>query len=788
LAWGHDGSFLASHDASKLVVWNLADGTPCKAVSFASGLFALAFAPQDCLSEVLTIDKEGILRRRRGCFQDGEIRELRAFLSSRRKTNKGALTQLADKAKEKAKAKEKEEKLKKDKKRAKKTAEGAEMRSMERKYMLSEAEDDGEEDGEGIGEEDEEEGESIDLDNTSGGESGYDSLDDYDLDDDAELDKTFAEAKPVTPVAVPPMQPVVQHPSFQPGATEPREDNQQRYLAWNVVGLIVSRKDEAGYNSIDIEFHDRVSMRPVRFTDDVGYTMAALSADGAVFASPGGEGRASTVHFMAFETWTGRQYWSVALEEGERATGVAIASNGVERPTVLVATSHGWLRSFSPSGLPGPTITFGHELVTMTAGAGKLLLVLDDRGALLTRCYAVASDTFPRLTFEGHLGRRADLNRLLWVGISEAGLVGAFDQTGILYGLCDRLGHCWTPLGDFTSQLSEGQFVWPVFWDRTELTCILCKDDTAPPVLPRPIMTTLEIRLPVLSTGDDLSAQILGTVMKTMTLDSAISGSAGVREKEMRRIRTASDKHCLELIQLAVKADKQVRALELCALFYNEKSFELAYQLARHNRMATLADRIEEARDLFAAKQNNTQEHSLVETPKGAIPPRIDRESPSAILANLTPVQRTVADLHATEESLGSPLRSAAKRKIELVADHNDIDRIEEECRQARLPLEGEDESTAWMPAPREEEYLLQPDLDNTAVAESAEEKKPAGLLDMLGALSAKSAAQPVEPMGKSKAAAAAAAPVKENVQPNQTMSEPPKKKQASLSSMFRKP
>lgn len=785
MVWGHDGSFLASHDASKLVVWNLADGTPCKAVSFEKGLFAVAFAPQDCLSEVLTIDKEGVLRRRRGCFQDGEIRELRAFLSSKRKTKKGALTQLADKAKEKAKAREKEEKTKK---KPKKRAD--EMKSMERKYMLSEAEDGGDEeddeDGEDIDEGEDDEGESIDLDHTSGGESGYDSLDDYDLDEDA-LDKTFAEGKPVAPVAVPPAPPVVQHPSFQPGATEPREDNQQRYLAWNAVGLIVSRKDEAGYNSIDIEFHDRVSMRPVRFTDDVGYTMAALSADGAVFASPGGEGKASTVHFMAFETWTGRQYWTLPLEEGERAMGVAIASNGAERAAVFVATSHGWLRSFSPSGLPGPTITFGHELVTMTAGAGKLLVVLNDRGgSLLTRCYAVSADTFPRLTFEGHLGRRADLNRLLWVGISETGLVGAFDQTGILYGLCDRLGHCWTPLGDFTSQLAEGQFVWPVFWDRTELTCILCKDDTAPPVLPRPIMTTLEIKFPMLSTGDDLSAQILGTVMKAMTLDSAISGSAGIREKEMRKIRTASDKHCLELIQLAVKADKQVRALELCSLFYNEKSFELAYQLARHNRMATLADRIEEARDIFVAKQNNPQEASLVETPKG-IPSRIDKESPSAILANLTPVQRTVADLHATEQSFESPLRSAAKRRIELVADHNDIDRIEEECRQARLPIEGEDEANAVTWTPREEEYLQQDDTPTASIVETADEKKPAGLLDVLGALSAKSAIPNEPAVVKAKSAA----PVKENVQPNQTVvvvEPPPKKKQASLSSMFRKP
>jgi hypothetical protein len=58
----------------------------------------------------------------------------------------------------------------------------------------------------------------------------------------------------------------------------------------------------------------------------------------------------------------------------------------------------------------------------------------------------------------------------------------------------------------------------------------------------------------------------------------------------------AADRSLLELIQLALKADQQERALQLCALFQGEKSLNLAIQLARHSRLLTLADRMEKVR------------------------------------------------------------------------------------------------------------------------------------------------------------------------------------------------
>lgn len=62
-------------------------------------------------------------------------------------------------------------------------------------------------------------------------------------------------------------------------------------------------------------------------------------------------------------------------------------------------------------------------------------------------------------------------------------------------------------------------------------------------------MSNLEIRLPLLQ-SDDLNNQIWGNVLKTQVLESALAGTVGMKDKELRKMHTAADKHLLELIQV----------------------------------------------------------------------------------------------------------------------------------------------------------------------------------------------------------------------------------------------
>lgn len=736
-------AILVSHDMATIAVWSTtsASASPKHVVRHPGSIYTFALNPAN-VHQAAFIDQEGMLNIQNSFFSPEDIAELRKSV----KPAAGSAGSEVKKAKKK----------------------GSGISSMAKKYLASSAKDD-----DGYGSEDEE-GPGIDLDDTSGGEDdeeeedgdededlGFDSLDDYSVDGDQEeepaeapmdIDQSTAKVE----------HRVIAHPPFQPGATEPKGEH--RYLAWNLVGLITSRLDEAGYRSVDIEFHDKVSTRPIRFIDDFGYRMAALSKTGAFFGSQGepGSGANGALHYMAFETWGGRQTWTVHLGEGEEVLALAC-----DERWAYAATSNGWLRVFSPTGLQQPVITFAHDIVTMVAGAGKLLLILNEQGHLTTQLFNISpSVPCPVLIAEAPLGRRADKNRLTWAGISESGLVGCFDQTGVFYCLCDQLGFTWTPLADFGS---AGDAVWPVFFDREEITAIVCKNgETTPPVLPRPITTNLAFKLPLLQ-PDDPTTLSYEPVLRTTILSSLIDGSKGLREKDIRRLNSASDKHVLELIQLAIKADKPVRALELCNLFYTEKSYDIAVQLARHHRLVSLADRIDQLKDEHIIKKSSDSASVLATTPKLSV--RLQQASPSIVLANLTPDERPSLKADETLLSEASPSMSRIKRpRMDLVADSTDI--LHEEPTYEQADAMETEPVAAPMP-----EYL--PTMQSEPV-----EKKPKGLADMLARLSSMS----TEPIKKPVTTLAA----KENVavpQTAPTAQQPIQKslKQASIASMFGK-
>lgn len=79
-------------------------------------------------------------------------------------------------------------------------------------------------------------------------------------------------------------------PVLMPGATP--ETEERRFLAWNSIGSITFRSEDT-HNSVEIDFANSVDHRRVRFSDHYGFTMAALGASGAIFATPGQLGDSS---------------------------------------------------------------------------------------------------------------------------------------------------------------------------------------------------------------------------------------------------------------------------------------------------------------------------------------------------------------------------------------------------------------------------------------------------------------------------------------------------------------
>ena len=93
-----------------------------------------------------------------------------------------------------------------------------------------------------------------------------------------------------------------------------------RYLAYNNVGFITCRRQldvssssetEATIYIYDIEFKDSSVHQPVRFSEEIAYSLASLHDKGAIFAS---QGVGACLHFESFESST--ESWTLPMPLG----------------------------------------------------------------------------------------------------------------------------------------------------------------------------------------------------------------------------------------------------------------------------------------------------------------------------------------------------------------------------------------------------------------------------------------------------------------------------------------
>lgn len=280
-------------------------------------------------------------------------------------------------------------------------------------------------------------------------------------------------------------------------------------------------------------------------------------------------------------------------------------------------------------------------------------------------------------------------------------------------------------------------------------------------------MTNLPMKIPLIP-ADETVQRLYEPVLRNQLIDAG-----GLREKELRKLNTTSDKHVLELIQIAIKADKHLRALELCQLFFNPKSYDLAIQLARHHRLVGLADKIESAKDRSMAASTSLPDPVEGNTPK--LPVKIQQASPSVILADLTPGDKPslravpLPERPVSHEGSPSAGRNLKRNRMELVADENDLALPD-------LPdVDPTNTDEVTQPEPGEEDQFT----TNTYVSP---EKKPRGLMDMLSRLTS---IIPSSPISSSKTPVKAKQ--KENLPPP-AESDPAlkvSKKKSDLQSLF---
>ena len=415
----------------------------------------------------------------------------------------------------------------------------------------------------------------------------------------------------------------VLHPSSTPkveGAS-----NGRRFLLWNLTGMVLSR-DEQTYSAIEVDFNNTEQHRTLRLTDRYGFSMAALDGAAVIFGSRSNNGNPSTVVYRPLASWAPNSEWQVQFEKGEEAQAVALGHK-----FAAVATSARYLRVYSHTGAQRALLCFNAPLVAMAASHGLLALVQHDGRAngadqsMQVVLFDMRDAARPvRLaTAPLPLSPGATLH---WVGFSEAGGLATVDSAGVVRQCMRANGFEWVPVLHCAAlKKSAQEHHWVVGLTDAQLMCVICKgDDAFPATLPRPVLSSLPLTMPLACAepfepkleGERLMTQLLLDEYRAVAEDEQDDGDVQAR---LLKGFTKLDGVTIKLMQHACRSERNARALDLATQLQLPKALQAALKIANHYKMAPLAERITM---LLQAKFDDTEVEVEAPPPRAAAAPR----------------------------------------------------------------------------------------------------------------------------------------------------------------------
>ncbi|KAK7281795.1 hypothetical protein RIF29_10075 [Crotalaria pallida] len=447
--------------------------------------------------------------------------------------------------------------------------------------------------------------------------------------------------------------------AFQPGST-PLQPGKRRFLCYNMLGTITTVEHD-GYSHIEIDFHDTGSgPRVPSMTDHFGFTMAALNENGSVFANPcKGEKNMSTLMYRPFSSWANNSEWSMRFE-GEEVKVVALGA-----AWVAAVTSFNYLRIFTEGGLQRYVISLDGPVVTASGFKDKLAIVTHASDCLSSNDQVLEFKVFNVSHGTQPLCGRLPLtpgSSLSWFGFSEEGQLSSYDSKGVLRSYSNQFGGSWLPLFSSIKEKSDENY-WLVGLNASKLFCVVCKKpDTFPPVMPKPVLTLLNLSFPLASS--DLGSEALENefIMNNMHLfeiqkrmeEMARAGfDPGSLDDDAFNLEAAQDRCILRLIASCCNGDKLVRATELFKLLSLEKSMKGAIKLVTALKLPNLAERfssILEERLLNEMKKNKeikNQESCLAPVTADTLPSgsKAPTQTEASKTVNISPSPKLSAPL-----------------------------------------------------------------------------------------------------------------------------------------------
>ncbi|CAO3696706.1 unnamed protein product [Rhizopus stolonifer] len=445
--------------------------------------------------------------------------------------------------------------------------------------------------------------------------------------------------------------------AFQPGETPYNRENQadpkegeRRYLCFNLVGAVYTIYQD-NHSIVNAELHDQTIHRNFHFTDYSNFTMGALAESGAVFAVESKEAlqkekktrindegeeetddedddderegyKPSILHFRPLTLRAGGdKEWTFSLPMEEDVISVAINSL-----SVIAATSTGLVRIFSLSGVQRHIFSLNN--VVTIAAMNDLALLVHATGpgfADQQNLEYILINTDLNEVLQKDKIQLSNGGKLTWAGFSETTQVATYDSDSVLRVLHrQRRPHqgTWLPIFDgkaYARSMQRSDRYWPVGVLRDRLMCIILRGENKYPFFPRPSVSDVPLQLPLIETGSE-TGQIELAYLSSLyrNLHERDEAEATQKQEEYQDAFDIADvemdKDILRLVNLACKAERSSRALDLVQSLRLSESVDKAIRVATYHHLSSLANSIMRIKELKFMLQTRVYPVSLAES------------------------------------------------------------------------------------------------------------------------------------------------------------------------------
>ncbi|KAG8199957.1 hypothetical protein JTE90_006203 [Oedothorax gibbosus] len=381
--------------------------------------------------------------------------------------------------------------------------------------------------------------------------------------------------------------------SFQPSSTP--VNLECRFMMWNNIGIVRCYNTEEE-NSIDVEFHDANVYHPLHLSNPRNHTLAALSSEALLLASPIVDDNPSKLECLHFGTWDSNKEWTIEMPEGEEIETIALGEG-----FAVCVTDKKYVRLYTVSGVQCEVFLLPGPAVSCTARGNQVLVVYHKGlGVEDNQCLNIM---LIKVKLGGHCSMKeyfvplSPKAFLSWLGYTDEGKPCIVDTSGVVSILSTSSGVKWIPIANTTANSrgkSDNYFIIGLSEIKQEIRCILCKGARYPSLLPRPTVSILPFSLPFCEMSTDkgrLEEENQRYSLAHKSMESLLKEGFDI-DSEFKSTEKKWMDILLKMFALATRSDREYRALDIAELMPNPTIIQGAIKYAAQRHRIALAERL----------------------------------------------------------------------------------------------------------------------------------------------------------------------------------------------------